>query len=245
VVILAALGGLAFVVASLVIGLRLMLLAGRTRGLPEAVLGFGLFAMGGLGYPLMTLSLTAKSLPHGLRVAMAAVQMALWILGMTGFVLFTQRVFRPDRAWAKVVVAVATAGYLAGALAQTLGPGLAAHVDDPHGPWSRTLVLGAATLLWAGVESLRYYLMLRKRLALGLADPAVTDRFRLWAIGMIAAASLSATSVVFDELLGVPMIASTAGSALVGAGGCVCAGSMWLAFLPPRAYLRRVAARWA
>ena len=50
---LAALGGGAFVLASLIVGARLMLLARRTRHFPEFAMGFGLFGMGGVGYPLM------------------------------------------------------------------------------------------------------------------------------------------------------------------------------------------------
>jgi len=50
---LAALGGLAFVLASLVLGIRLLALATRTRRLPEVCIGLALLLMGGLGYPLI------------------------------------------------------------------------------------------------------------------------------------------------------------------------------------------------
>ena len=45
--ILAALGGLSFLLVSIVGGARLLLLARRTRKLPEFVLGMGLFLLGG------------------------------------------------------------------------------------------------------------------------------------------------------------------------------------------------------
>ena len=51
--LLGAIGGVSFILASLVIGLRLLLLARRTRELPEFVIGLALFLMGGLGYPLL------------------------------------------------------------------------------------------------------------------------------------------------------------------------------------------------
>ena len=35
---------------------------------------------------------------------------------------------------------------------------------------------------WGGFEALRYFFLLRRRQALGLADPVVTNRFLLWAI---------------------------------------------------------------
>ncbi len=37
-------------------------------------------------------------------------------------------------------------------------------------------------LLWAFAESLAYWRMMRRRLALGLADPVVTNRFFLWSV---------------------------------------------------------------
>ena len=42
----AAVGGGSFVLVSLAVGLRLLLVWWRTRELPEFALGFGLFAMG-------------------------------------------------------------------------------------------------------------------------------------------------------------------------------------------------------
>ncbi len=45
------------------------------------------------------------------------------------------------------------------------------------------------------------------------------------------------------ELMGIKAGASTIGALIVGPFGLVAAGSLWLACLPPRAYLRRVAAR--
>jgi hypothetical protein len=37
-------------------------------------------------------------------------------------------------------------------------------------------------MLWVSIESFRYYLLLRRRLRLGLADPVLANRFLLWAI---------------------------------------------------------------
>ena len=52
--IVAAIGGGAFVVASLIVSLRLPALARRTSELPELLIGLGLLLMGGIGYPLNT-----------------------------------------------------------------------------------------------------------------------------------------------------------------------------------------------
>jgi hypothetical protein len=104
-------------------------------------------------------------------------------------------------------------------------------------PFAITLSFG-----WACIESGRYHFLLRRRLRIGLADPVVTDRFGLYA----AATCLAVVTNVCGQLywwLGVEMLTDALGSALLlvlGAGSTVL---MWLAFLPPRAYLERVRAR--
>ncbi len=95
---------------------------------------------------------------------------------------------------------------------------------------------------WSGLEALACYRGMRKRLELGLADAVVADRVRLWAIAILTAAGISLASLTL-ELMGIQAGASTNGALIVGPFGLVAAGSLWLACLPPRAYLRRVAAR--
>jgi hypothetical protein len=96
------------------------------------------------------------------------------------------------------------------------------------------------TFGWVSLESLRYYLLMRKRRALGLADPVVTNRFFVWGAGE-GVASL----VVLALLVAVmtrPGIASTdpVVSWLVTLAGLVNALVWWLAFTPPKSYLRWV-----
>ena len=47
-----AIGGGSVVLVSLVLGLRMLLLARNTRAVPEPTLGLGLFLMGGISYPI-------------------------------------------------------------------------------------------------------------------------------------------------------------------------------------------------
>jgi len=240
---LAACGGGAFVLASFVLGLRLMLLASRTRGLPELVLGTGLFLMGGVGYPLLVTAQQAQNAPPDLRVALLVTTMVFNTGGMTAVAWFTRRVFRPASRTAGAAVLGVLATYAGLMTAQGLGPGMEALLADPHGPWWSSTFMSVLVLLWSGVESLRYHLLLRKRLGLGLADPVVADRFRLWAISMFCAGSISASSLALDLLFGVAASDITVTGLLVGPLGLACATALWLAFLPPAAYTRRVQAR--
>ena len=92
---------------------------------------------------------------------------------------------------------------------------------------------------WAGLESLLYYVKLRRRLAVGLADAVTADRLRLWSIAMLAAFATSATALTLRGF-GVAMTPTLTGL-VVGPLGIVSASAMWLAFLPPQRYLRWVA----
>jgi hypothetical protein len=99
-------------------------------------------------------------------------------------------------------------------------------------------MLRLATFFWASLESLVYWRLMRRRLALGLADPLVTNRFALWGMGLGAGAA--GTTIAF---LGNLFGARYGGSglvfeALIAATGLVGAATLFLAFLPPARYQR-------
>jgi hypothetical protein len=241
--LIAAIGGGLFVLASLVVGGRVMALARRTRGAPELVLGAALFLMGGLGYPLTTVAVQAESLSDGTRSAMLVGTMVANVVGMTGLGWFTRHVFRPGVGWAKVLWLAVVATYLTLATTQIVGPGLMAFIADPEtGPWHASNYLSVVLMTWAGIESFRYWTMQKKRLALGLADPVVADRFRLWALAILTADGITVLSSAF-ELAGVTMVGTAIGSIIVGFLGLFAAAFLWLAFVPNERYLARVRAR--
>jgi hypothetical protein len=238
--ILAAIGGGAFVLASLVVSLRLLALARRTRELPEFLIGLGLLLMGGIGYPLSTLArLSSDDL--GLQAALFACHGLLSLTGQSAVALFNWRVFRRDESWGRAFAL----GYIALmstlVVWQTLSPGWRAFARAEQGPWTLLPALSLVVLGWAGAESLGYYAKLKKRLALGLAEAVTTDRLRLWAIAMLAAFTTSLL-VQLLRLMGVKMTGEVTGL-IVGPLGVVSASAMWLAFLPPKRYVDRVLAR--
>ena len=79
---------------------------------------------------------------------------------------------------------------------------------------------------------------MRRRLVVGLADPVVVDRFRLWAV---SSSAITAGFLVFymgrlwaeNVATSVPVLTATS------VVGLVAGVSMWLAFVPPAAYLRQ------
>ncbi|MFI5217236.1 MAG: hypothetical protein ACHQ3O_11900 [Candidatus Limnocylindria bacterium] len=97
------------------------------------------------------------------------------------------------------------------------------------------------TLLLMGVSKLAWS-RLRRRLRLGLADAVVTERVLLWAIASLSSVIVSTTSTIAG-FLGINFAATAFGAAVTALLGLISAGAMWLAFLPPAGYLRRVRAR--
>jgi len=238
--LLAAAGGGAFVLVSLVLGGRLLAMARRTRQLPELACGLGLLLMGGIGYPLLAI-IEQAPLPVETEVALLLTQMLFHVAGSTLLCVFNARVFRPGSrpAQALVVLSFALVTTLAGA--QIMRPGLVAFVEGGVGIWHWH---GAATtipLLWAGAESLRYHRLMQRRQALGLADALLTNRFRLWALAMFSAALITIISVT-AETLGTTLAGTRLGGLVIGSFGTLAAGAIWLAFLPPKAYVRRMSA---
>jgi hypothetical protein len=236
----AAIGGGAFVLVSLVVSVRLLLLARRTRGLPELLIGLGLLLMGGVGYPLST---TARLLDEPLwaKAVLFAVHAVLSLVGQSCVALFNWRVFSPSESWAKALCVGLVASLSALLLWQTATPGWGELARSNAGPWSWLPLYSLSVLGWAGLASLDYSRKLARRLQLGLADAVTADRVRLWATAMLAAFATSAISLLL-RALGVQMTATLTGL-VVGPLGIVSAGAMWLAFMPPRPYLRWVAAR--
>jgi len=240
--LVAGLGGGAFVLASLVIGLRLLVTGVRRRALPELAIGGGLFLSAGIGYPLMTTAQVARQLAPDVRCAFLGVHMLCNLVGLGGLAYFTRRVFRPTQPWAAVFWLAIPIAELCLMIWQAAGPGLLAFADTAHGPWQGNTIVGFSVLAWSGVESLLHHRMLKRRAVLGLADPVVADRVRLWGLAMLTSAAMSLAAIVMLEL-GVDMAASPLGACVVGPAGFASAALIWLAFMPPEAYLRRVRAR--
>jgi hypothetical protein len=100
-----------------------------------------------------------------------------------------------------------------------------------------TLLVALASYVWTAFESLRYWSLLRRRLALGLADPVVTNRFLLW--GLVGVFSfLSVVGPTLAALAGVDSGESAFMRLTTALAGLVCSAALLLAFTPPEAYTR-------
>lgn len=241
--LLLLLSTLAYVSVGIAVGIRLVRLARRTHGFPERMLGIACLSGPGLLAPCLVV-VHALAEPEWVVRAAAFVGQVGYALFCSVMVLFTWQCFRPDEAWARwlarasIVVVVFAAG---GGMARALGLAPVLELRDMD-HWTYRAI-GFASLLghaWTGLESFTYYRRMRRRSALGLADPVVTNRFLLWGIGIGAAGVGSVVSLAAQLATGNAM-AEMPGLMLSNClHGLTAAVLMWIAFLPPAAWKRYV-----
>jgi hypothetical protein len=223
----------------IVTGLRLVALARRSRAVPELLLGLGLLLQAGVGYPLSVMAQFAG--PYGL--ALGALASLCNNTGIGLIYAFTARVFHAESraAWLALgAVAVLLAGQTAGNLlaqvaAESEADKLAATLRWAAGSFA----LSGCAWSWTAWEALRYHAMLRRPVALGLADPVVANRMFLWGLmGSVAVGCVAVDAVLLYS--GAPRGRELYIPLVTALSGLVVSLCTILAFWPPAAYLARV-----
>jgi hypothetical protein len=233
-------GGIgAFFIVGLLVSLRLLGLWHRTRQLPELTAGLGLLGIGPLGFCVL---LGGPTLAPGTRFAYFSFVTGLAVQGL-GFLaasVFTWRVFRPGARWARAFtialgagLAVALVGYATFPIG-SVRPLWHLHLD---------IWLKVACLAWGAAESLGYWRVTRRRVAIGFADAVVSASFLCWGIALSAAAlGFLGIYVAVLELRPGEHIGPGVEVALSSCG-MVSAVTLFLAFLPPKSYARWLSSR--
>ena len=172
--------------ASTAVGARLLLVSRRTRGFPEFVLGLSLAAITGIGFPIVLLTELRQTIGPLLTFSADLIGSFVVAMGFAGFYVFTWRVFRSDSRWAAALTMLGSGAAL---VATVVTVWLAVGVESSEEKfravrgWEILLFTSAAAgFLWSAIEAFRYHAMLRRRLALGLTDAVVTNRFLLWGL---------------------------------------------------------------
>ncbi len=229
------LGLVAFVLASLVVGTRILLLAKRTGGVPETLIGASLVIAGGFGtggsvLPLLWTSLDANSAYVVFQFSSVASHVGYALL-----FFFVWRVFRPTDASAAALFFVCVGVLAVGATGLGLTLELGESISRPAGEgrfWLLvSLVARFVGYAWASIESFRYSAMLKRRLRIGLGDPLTASRFYYWGV-CTTAVVLIWTNLAAEQLI--PAVGDhQAITALISALlGFVVAGSLSFAFFP-------------
>ena len=243
------LGTAAFVVVSLVIGLRLVLLARRTGEKPELYLGLGILGTAVFGYGAQIASAILRGgfdseLPvTTTMVALTGFGKLLHDAGLTLVLLFVLTVFRRDDPGARMLFGISVSTLWIGMIGLGVTGGYH-DITQRNLFWFMEYAVIWTYPLWAAYESFRYYGRMSKRVRLGLAEPLVANRFLLW--GLASSGTFAATWLAsWPMLLPDPQVAEalqTFNYLATAAVGIATVIVYSLAFLPPAWYRRRVAA---
>ena len=232
---------LIFVTASSIVGVRLLMLTLRTRQLPELLVGLGFSLIGLFGYPIAIVSGFGQGTIAAMNIELWLTGVVVMDVGLACLYAFTARVFHPGRLWAVVLVVLLTAASLTsgvGAVAVMRAAAPDSLSFQVTRPW---ILLGqvasAAGFAWIGVESWIQMVMARRRHALGIGDAVVANRFLLWVLfaGFATGMNVANTCALVAGISAIESPTVQTAMAVFGLGAAV---AMYLAFLPPAAYLR-------
>lgn len=233
---LLGLGALVMVAVDAVVGVRLLLLAQRTRELPEAALGAAFVLLGAIGYPLSTAARRGLLPTDEANAMLMAVGFAAQNLACLAIYWMTARTFRSEVREATALVVAAGLALAISYVVHALDNGFVGNTTGAA--YYLGLVTRTGAFAWACFESLRQFGLARRRLALGLVDPLVVNRFLLFGLGTGGVFAAFAIFLV-AQLLHTKVAEAGWVLAATGAAGLFAAVPTWLAFLPPAFYRRR------
>jgi hypothetical protein len=231
-----AIGVGSFLVASTVVGLRMLLLAARTRRSAELEMGLALLVPGAFGYAAALASAADPATTGLAQSTLRALANSCFGIGAISLALFTRQVFRPESLAAGCCVAVVCTSIGA----SSLGFWIERADDLLASPafWV-SYVARISVFGWAAFEAFHQYRLGRRRERLGLADPLLVNRFLLWGLGNGAVLGILALQLSVMASLGLDAMFLPLVMTPISALGLVAAITVWLTFLPPRAYRQR------
>ena len=224
------------------LGLRLLVTGCARRSVPEIALAT-FFLVGGtlaFGLDLAAREMLSDSLEWQARLRTGS-NLAIRVPAVA-IALFTWRVFRPSERWAAWMFAMIAGIQLTLNLSQL--------VNGPVPSGSVAFWIGilatVITLAWAMAESFARYHAALRRMALGLADAVVTNRFLLWSVWsgtamMIVVGKVSSTLLFDVDAPFTPLRAAV--TVWQSSMGLVCVMTMALTFYPPAAYKHWIESR--
>jgi hypothetical protein len=248
VIALVAVAMLLFVVSCSAVGVRLLWLAKTGGGRPALLCGNGFCLIAMLGFPLGVVSGMGVARAGEVVLPLAAVGLLANMLGISCFYLFTVSVFRPSALWAHTLAGAAIAGMAMACVANVANLALAQSTASSFEvTWGWTGVFNGICMLcfgWMGLEGMAEWWKSRRRLALGLSDPVVSNRLLMW--GVFGLSTTLLCMVLLAVLLSrQPTSTSVVAQLAQAFFGLVSSGAATLAFFPPPAWLVRLRAKLA
>ena len=235
-----SIGGLSTCIVGVALALRMLRLARRTRQLPELTIGLHMVALV-LGYLIEFAGMEIGSRHPSAGIWLRGTANLLYAVSIFVYLLFTWKVFAPASRWAPTLVAATTLALVVGWTGEVLTTDFGFSAARFAEPWfwiafvPRMIGMG-----WASFEALSHHSRLRRRIALGLADPVAANRLLLWALAALFEWMIY-LAVAITILAGCPDGFLTGDAALwVSAFGVAGASCMWFGFFPPQRYQRWV-----
>ncbi|MFI5315579.1 MAG: hypothetical protein ACHQ6T_07750 [Myxococcota bacterium] len=228
-----------YTIASAIVGVRLLVRASRSRGVPELLAGLSYVGAPALGYPI---AIVSSQLPdRAIAVPLYIVGEILLVSGCCCFLVFTVKVFRPGTGWAMTMAWIGSAILVASGFGITRA--FVSYTDPvqvtthARAPLAAMVGVLALSYVWTALEGFRYYRMMRKRMTLGLADAVVTNRFLLWTFsGLTSVAWISVSAIMLA--VGYNLATNPINVSATCAGGILNTVFLVLIFMPPAAYTR-------
>ena len=192
------------------------------------------FILGGfLGFLFVLIGNPAAGLDLSVAVAELLFRLGVSLLGVgvCCTCIFVWQTFRPSSSAVRALTIIAIVCILA-SLRAVWSASIEEALLSPLHLFGETVRIGG--MLWGCIEAQHYHAAMRRRLALGLADPVVTNRFLLWGIAM-GAGVMAALTGLFMTIFG--MVGPEAWPYVVlGVFATVSPVAQWFAFFPPRGY---------
>ncbi|GAF71561.1 unnamed protein product [marine sediment metagenome] len=226
-------------VVTLVVGVRLLIRAGQTRGLPELLFGAA-FVTGSVGVAGSQLGQRfVWTEPGPLFTSMTALGFGLQVLGTAALFAVVWRVFRPRDRWAMGLASAGALLALGGWTLRWVDGSFEGDVLRSRGLFlfqSMRIVVFA----WSATEALRYAAALRRRVAVGLAEPAVANQILFWGVAGIFMIVTTLSIMLPILLTGRSPLEFALPMALITVSTLGTAVVMWCAFFPPLGMRRRL-----
>jgi hypothetical protein len=235
-----------FVLSCSAVGLRLVWIGNKDGLGPAWSCGNGFLFIALIGQPLSVVSGLPTATVGDLNHGMAAAAMLAMAAGLSSFYAFTLTVFRPRAPWAWALTIAAILALGIGSFARIGALALADRAVLAHAVAPRWMIsLSTLSVLcygWLGLESMLEWSKSRRRLALGLADPVVSNRFLMWGLFGTSTTLLSAF-MLWLQLTTADGAQGPVGQIALTGFGLVSAGTVMLAFFPPARYVAWVRKR--
>lgn len=222
-----------------VLGIRLLRLAARTRTAPELAMGlYCIFVTSGA----FLLALGLRELRSGGAPIFWLTAASTFCIGVGALALAAgiSRIFHPGERWAHMLV-IGVGLWMGASWVACVLPGRPVLLGDLTVANGFFVAGRIAVYACGAFEAFRYAAMLRRRVALGLADPVTANQILLWGIAWVCVAGIAVGSLIAmyvggPEIVRSPIMLTSISS--LNAAAWICT---WLAFFPPRAYQRWIA----